>query len=518
MRNFSELLLIIAIGIVLLACNNKNEDYDNTEQLTQEEINFELSQRYCTMCHQYPSPELLDKKSWKNHVIPRMGYMLGIYPDSTYRDSLLEPGIAGQRVNNANIFPKQPLINEKDWERIKSYYLTNSPEKLAPAIAKTIPENLTQFTPEIPSFKVSPPSATMIHFSNDQTLYVGDAISQTFLEFDKEYSLIKSGNVKEGAVSLYTDEKNIWLTIMGSFSPTDNPLGFLLTIPKKGGAMARVPIKNLCRPVHSSYADFNGDGATDIVICEFGKWTGELSLWINDGNDNFTKTTLLNQTGALKSEIRDFDGNGTLDIIALFGQGNEGVSIFYNDGRGNFNRDQVLQFSPSNGSSSFDLFDYNNDGFIDIIYTAGDNADFDPIMKPYHGIYIYVNDGNNQFKQEYFFQLNGAYRAIPADFDQDGDWDIAAISFFPDYVNSPNESFVYLENKGQNQFSASTFDNHSLGRWIVMEKGDIDQDGDLDLFLGSLVFEVIPKNDDLMNGWIEGGIPFIVLKNNFSKQ
>lgn len=514
MKNYLSLLSIFALVICLVACNSANQDFEESGNLSQEEIDLELSQRYCSMCHQYPGPELLDKKSWENHVLPRMGYMLGIYPDSTFRDSLLEPGIAGQRVNQANVFPKKPLIEQQDWERIKAYYLSNAPEQLAGATVKSIPENLSQFTPDIPAFKVSPPSSTMIHFSNDQTLYVGDAISQKFLEFDTDYQLIKSGNVKEGAVSLHTDEKNIWLTIMGSFSPTDNPLGFLLTIPKEGGAMARVPVKNLCRPVHSAYADFNGDGATDIVICEFGKWTGELSLWMNDGTDNFSKTTLLNQTGALKSEVRDFDGNGTLDIMALFGQGNEGISIFYNDGNGNFNREQVLQFSPSHGSSSFDLFDYNKDGFLDIIFTAGDNADFDPIMKPYHGIYIYLNDGTNHFKEEYFFQLNGAYRAIPADYDQDGDWDIAAISFFPDYENSPNESFVYLENDGNNQFTASTFNNHQLGRWIVMEDGDIDRDGDLDLILGSLVFEIIPKNDALMNGWIEGGIPFLVLKNN----
>ncbi len=77
--------------------------------------------------------------------------------------------------------------------------------------------------------------------------------------------------------------------------------------------------------------------------------------------------------------------------------------------------------------------------------------------------------------------MNDAYNAVVEDFDQDGDRDIAAISFFPDFKNSPEESFVYLENDGFNHFSPSTFEKVNKGRWIVMDASDYDKDGDTDL-------------------------------------
>lgn len=133
-------------------------------------------------------------------------------------------------------------------------------------------------------------------------------------------------------------------------------------------------------------------------------------------------------------------------------------------------------------------------------------------MKPFHGVYVFTNDGDNQFEQAFFYHLNGAYGAIPRDFDLDGDIDIAAISFFPDWKNSPEEGFVYLENQGDYNYSASTFPAVNKGRWIVMDAADYDQDGDEDLVLGSLAFEVIPKMG-LVEQWVRDGIPYILLEN-----
>jgi len=206
------------------------------------------------------------------------------------------------------------------------------------------------------------------------------------------------------------------------------------------------------------------------------------------------------------------NNDGLPDVVALFGQGDEGIDIFFNKGKGAFSRERVIRFSPSNGSSYFNLHDLDMDGDLDIIYTAGDNADYEPLMKPFHGIYCFRNDGNNQFEQFFFYQLNGAYKAIPHDFDQDGDLDIAAISFFPDWENSPEESFVYLENQGELTFSASTFPEVNDGRWITMDAADYDKDGDMDLVLGSLAFEVVPKLG-YVDRWVKNGIPFVILKN-----
>jgi tetratricopeptide (TPR) repeat protein len=48
--------------------------------------------------------------------------------------------------------------------------------------------------------------------------------------------------------------------------------------------------------------------------------------------------------------------------------------------------------------------DFNNDGYKDILYTCGDNADYSSnVLKSYHGVYIFLNDGHNNFSQKYFF-------------------------------------------------------------------------------------------------------------------
>lgn len=112
-------------------------------------------------------------------------------------------------------------------------------------------------------------------------------------------------------------------------------------------------------------------------------------------------------------------------------QGDEGVFLYENLGAGKFREKRLLSFSPPNGSQYIELADFNRDGFDDIVYVCGDNADLSPILKGYHGIYIVLNDGKSGYKQAYFYQMNGACKAMVRDYDLDGNLDIAAISLSP---------------------------------------------------------------------------------------
>ena len=111
----------------------------------------------------------------------------------------------------------------------------------------------------------------------------------------------------------------------------------------------------------------------------------------------------------------------------------------------------MSDYSSSVTGSS--VFDFEGDGDLDLLATNGDNGDIDPPpFKAYHGIRLYLNNGRNEFKEAFYWPQNGAFGALPEDFDGDGDMDILAISYFPNYIESREESLVYLENQGGLKF------------------------------------------------------------------
>jgi VCBS repeat protein len=274
---------------------------------------------------------------------------------------------------------------------------------------------------------------------------------------------------------------------------------------------------HLRRPVQLSAVDLNNDGRMDYIVCEFGNLVGALVWMENLGDNKFARHVLRPAPGAIRAYVNDYNHDGAPDLWVLFAQGEEGIFLFTNKGHGNFESTEVLRFPSVYGSSYFELADFNHDGFPDIVYTCGDNADYSPVLKPYHGVYIFLNDKSNRFQQKYFFPIHGCYKAIARDYDGDGDLDIATISFFADYEHQPEEGFVYLENKGDLpagragfNFDPYTFSEAKLGRWLTMDAGDIDGDGKIDLVLGN--FSAAPSNSKSNINWAQTP-PFIVLKN-----
>ena len=217
--------------------------------------------------------------------------------------------------------------------------------------------------------------------------------------------------------------------------------------------------------------------------------------------------------GALKIFVRDFNGDKLPDVMALMAQGNEGIFIFYNKGHGDFEEKQVLQFPPVYGSSSLDLVDFDGDGDEDILYANGDNGDYSKVLKPYHGVRVFLNDGKNNFAEKCFFPINGTTKAIARDFDGDGDIDIAAIAFFGNFNKKPQKGFVFLENQGNFKFIPRISEKTDVGRWLVMDAGDFDNDGDEDILLGSCIGVPLKVEPKIWHAWNDSKATLLLLEN-----
>ena len=442
-----------------------------------------LAQVHCAGCHQFPSPALLDKKTWENGVLPQMAHWLGVVPIE---------GVSGlsfrelEAVRQSGVFPTSPQVSEAEWRLIKKYYLQNAPDSLVIPVPQAC-------QPLDSLFKVQPFS----NITEPVVLLDLDKKTNQVLAATRLGKLLRLKPATGAAVDsaqlfgTFTDlEQNtdgtLGFTFVGNMNPNVFKEGsFVLAQPKGNTFVPRRRINDLARPVHAAMADFNADGQQDVVVCSYGYYAGELAWYEFDAQNKPIKHLLLANPGAQYVVATDLNGDRHPDIAVLMGQAREGVYFFLNDGHGQFTQKQVLSFPPVYGSSSFELVDFNHDGFLDILYTNGDNADYSIILKPYHGVRLFLNDGKNGFKFAYFFPMLGASKAVARDFDGDGDLDIAAISFFPNAQVTPNRGFVYLQNNGRLQFMPFASTKTDAGRWLVMHTHDYDQDGHPDLLLGS---------------------------------
>jgi len=468
-----------------------------------------------------PDPSLLDSKTWEKGVIPNMGPRLGIFQNGfeTY------PSFRHDLNLDSNFYPKKPMLTLDQWQNIIDYYTATSPDSLPKQERKqNIQPTLPFFSVQLPPFSYPDPTTSFVKINGDSLhpLIIGDALKHNLYFLNRELGITDS--LHYGSIVDIDFMRNRMLACdIGILHPNNGKFGKAQFIMNEHGRMSvdSTPLfGGLRRPVQVSSVDLNNDGKLDYLVCEFGNLTGALSWMENVGDNRFTKHVLRASPGAIKAYINDYNHDGAPDIWVLFAQGEEGIFLFTNKGNGNFETKEVLRFPSSYGSSYFEFADFNKDDYPDIIYTCGDNADFSPILKPYHGVYIFLNDGANQFQQKYFFPINGCYKAMARDFDGDGDLDIATISFFADYEHQPGESFVYLENKsdpansGTFNFLAYSFPEAKFGRWLTMDAGDIDGDGRLDLVLGN--FSLSAPGMRSVNNW-KNFAPFIVLKNTGKK-
>jgi len=132
--------------------------------------------------------------------------------------------------------------------------------------------------------------------------------------------------------------------------------------------------------------------------------------------------------------------------------------------------------------------DLDGDGDQDVLYTNGDAFD-NNYVDPSHGVQWLENKGKMQFDYHRVTDLSGAYRALAADVDLDGDQDIIAVAYLPPKSLPPNfnelhhASILCLE-----QLRPGVFARHTLETdrpyYATLQVADFDADGDPDFVVG----------------------------------
>ncbi|MDA0347660.1 MAG: VCBS repeat-containing protein [Verrucomicrobia bacterium] len=520
---FKVLIFHFGLSLLFIGCG-KNEE------LVEKSVGEGLAQQYCIACHSFPEPDLLPKESWE-FLLTYMGFFLGVV-DYSYLEGSSERTMdvieaREEFVRAAHLLPDTPMLSGEQWKMLREYYMSHAPEAAIPQVDKPkVVEDLSLFSVKSIQYRQKAAITSLVSIDEKNGfLLIHDSGAQRLTILDKDLDFHDSHEAPGVfLIEAITRDNEIYLLNIGDLfaSEIGKSYGEVQHAKLRGGVHydLKILLDNLHRPSDFSFADFQNNGVEELLVSNFGDYTGNLSLFrrdLSNGELLSEAEILSSEAGIVQSEAFDFNEDGFLDIVTMMSAARENVSIFLNQANGSFERNIIIEGNPSYGYTGLVLRDFNNDGRMDLITLNGDNGDSDPYntLKRDQGIRIYLNQGDLKFEEAYFYPMYGVYGAEIEDFDLDGDLDIAAISFHPDFYPEKPENFVFLEQTEPLTFAPKTHPATYNGRWLTMDSGDIDGDGDKDIVLGAAYSPVgmMANHEDKFLQLVKEGPPLLFLEN-----
>ncbi|HMC67111.1 MAG TPA: CRTAC1 family protein [Gemmataceae bacterium] len=247
--------------------------------------------------------------------------------------------------------------------------------------------------------------------------------------------------------------------------------------------------------------DFDGDGYDDIFFCN---QLGKCALYKNKGDGTFEDVTERAGVGlgdriCVAATWADYDNDGRQDLFVTSTRG--GNVLFKNLGNGKFKevtKEAGLLLEPARHSQTAVFFDYDNDGYLDLLVTNSarwTTDNYDPALRYYAGVnnlleiarapkeynVLYRNNRDGTFtevtEKAGLKGLGWGGDAAVFDYDGDGYLDVLITNMF-----GPSQLY---RNNGNGTFTDVTKDTIHLSSWGTTgaKAFDFNNDGKLDLYL-----------------------------------
>ncbi len=292
----------------------------------------------------------------------------------------------------------------------------------------------------------------------------------------------------------------------------------------------------------AAWGDFDNDGRVDLYVCgEFaatsraGLFAGDGSLipgdprnhgrlYRNNGNGTFTdvaeRAGVRNNRYAKGAAWGDIDGDGDADLyVSNLGQENR---LYRNNGDGTF-ADVATELGVAGPVASFScgFLDYDNDGRLDLFV-----IEYNASLEQWVASQLGQRDGNPSHPWLYHNEGAAGFREVGAtagmdrivmgmgmgmgDIDNDGYLDIYIGTGRPDYSSlMPNVLYKNVEGRRFEDISMSSGTGH-LQKGHGISLGDYDRDGDVDIFIevggavpGDRATNLLFRNPGQGRHWLE---------------
>jgi len=241
-------------------------------------------------------------------------------------------------------------------------------------------------------------------------------------------------------------------------------------------------------------ADYNNDGCMDILVLRGGwEFAQRKSLLRNNCNGTFTDVTeasgLANTITSTQAAVwADIDNDGLLDLFV----GNElsPAQLYHNKGDGTFEEIGVAAgIAQTSFNKGVTAADYDHDGFVDFYVTNNNGVNL-----------LYHNNGNNTFteiaRQAGVQAPTFSFATWFFDYDNDG-WPDLYVDGYLTAIDETLNTYVGLPHQAETlklyrNKHDGTFEDVSAK--VGLDKvfmpmganfGDLDNDGFLDIYLGS---------------------------------